>query len=125
MKTNYGNTFNQKQGESLSVSVEAIWPRADKFYPCGAFVAKDTTNTEGTKIPAGTPVEITKIGEAPKLGSAATNPVGLTYEDAYVGTDGCSLTIVTAGDFNESLSEASITATQKGKLTGITFIKEA
>lgn len=125
MKTKYGNTFNSGAGDSLSVSVEAIWPRADKFYPCGAFVKVDTTNTVGKKIPAGTPVQIDKIGSAPSLGSAATNPIGLTYEDAYVGTDGCSLTIVTAGDFNESLSEASITATQKGKLTGITFIKEA
>ena len=125
MKTKYGNTFNRGAGDSLSVSVEAIWPRADKFYPCGAFVKVDATNTVGKKIPAGTPVQIDKIGSAPSLGSAATNPIGLTYEDAYVGTDGCSLTIVTAGDFNESLSEASITATQKGKLTGITFIKEA
>lgn len=125
MKTKYGNTFNSGRGDSPSVSVEAIWPRADKFYPCGAFVKVDSTNTVGTKIPAGTPVQIDKIGSAPLLGSAATNPIGLTYEDAYVGTDGCSLTIVTAGDFNESLSEVSITTTQKGKLTGITFIKEA
>lgn len=125
MKTKYGNTFNSGRGDSPSVSVEAIWPRADKFYPCGAFVKVDSTNTVGKKIPAGTPVQIDKIGSAPSLGSAATNPIGLTYEDAYVGTDGCSLTIVTAGDFNESLSEASITTTQKGKLTCITFIKEA
>lgn len=125
MKTKYGNTFNSGAGDSPSVSVEAIWPRADKFYPCGAFVKVDSTNTVGKKIPAGTPVQIDKIGSAPLLGSAATNPIGLTYEDAYVGTDGCSLTIVTSGDFNESLSEASITTTQKGKLTGITFIKEA
>ena len=125
MKTKYGNTFNHGSEEIFNVSVEAIWPRADKFYPCGVCVEKDDTNTVGKKIPAGTPVQIDKIGAAPLLGSAATNPVGLTYEDAYVGTEGCSLTIVTTGDFNESLSEASITSTQKGKLTGITFIKEA
>ena len=125
MKTKYGNTFNHGSEELFNVSVEAIWPRADKFYPCGVFVKKDEINTVGKKIPAGTPVQVDKIGAAPLLGSAATNPVGLTYEDAYVGTEGCSLTIVTTGDFNESLSEASITSTQKGKLTGITFIKEA
>ncbi len=125
MKTNYGNTFNHGAGDSVSVSVEALWPRADKFYPCGVYVKVDATNTVGKKIPAGTPVQIDKIGAAPTLGNSATSPVGLTYEDAYVGTDGCTLTIVTAGDFNESLSEVSLTATQKGKLTGITFIKEA
>lgn len=124
MKTNYGNTFNSGAGDSISVSVEAIWPRADKFYPCGAFIKVDTTNTVGTKIPAGTPVQIDKIGGSTLIGSAATAPVGLTYEDAYVGTEGCSLTIVTAGDFNESLSSATISAVQKAKLTSITFIKE-
>lgn len=125
MKTKYGNTFNQGAAESLAVSVEAIWIRADKFYPCGVFVPVDSTNTVGKLIPAGTPVGLDKIGGVPTLGSAATNPIGLTYEDAYVGTDGCSLTVVTAGDFNESLSNASITSAQKGKLYGINFIKEA
>lgn len=125
MKTNYGNTFNQGNGESLAVSVEALWPRADEFYPCGAMVVVDTTNTVGKKIPAGTPVGLDKIGGTVTLGSAATTPVGLTYEDAWVGTDGCSLTIVTKGVINESLSEASVTTAQKGKLYGITFIKEA
>lgn len=125
MKTNYGNTFNQGKGDSLAVSVEALWPRADQFYPCGAFVAADSTNTVGTKIPAGTPVQIDKIGDAPKIGTAATAPVGLTYEDAWVGTDGCSLTVVTHGTINESLSEASVSAAQKKLLYGITFIKEA
>lgn len=125
MKTNYGNTFSHGAGDSIAVSVEAIWPRADKFYPTGAFVPVSTTYPAGTKIPAGTPVGIEKVGAVPTIGSAATAPVGLTYEDAYMGTDGCSLTIVTAGDFNESLSEASITAAQKKLLFGITFIKEA
>lgn len=125
MKTNYGNTFNQGAGDSLAVSVEALWPRADQFYPCGAFVQVDSTYTVGTKIPAGTPVQIDKIGDAPKLGSTATAPVGRTYEDAWVGTDGCSLTIVTHGVINESLCEATVTAAQAKLLTGITSIKEA
>lgn len=126
MKTNYGNTFNQgKTADAISVSVEALWPRADIFAPLGAFVAVDSTYTVGTKIPAGTIVELGKPGEAPKIGSAATAPTGLTYEDAYVGTDGCSLTVVTLGTINESLSEVTYTAAQKKLLTGITFIKEA
>lgn len=109
----------------MSVSVEALWIRADVFAPIGAFVAVDETNTVGKKIPAGTIVELGKAGEAPKLGSNATNPTGLTYEDAWVGTDGCSITIVTNGTINESLSEVTYTSTQKGKLTGINFFKEA
>lgn len=124
MKTNYGNTFNSGAGDSLSVSVEALWIRADVFAPLGGFVAKDDTNTLGKKIPAGTIVELGKPGDAPKFGTAATNPTGLTYEDAYVGTDGCSVTVVTNGTINESLSEVAYTAAQKAKLPGIHFFKE-
>ena len=124
MKTNYGNTFNSGAGDSLSVSVEALWIRADVFAPLGGFVAKDDTNTLGKKIPAGTIVELGKPGDAPKFGTAATNPTGLTYEDAYVGTDGCSVTVVTNGTINESLSEVTYTAAQKAKLPGINFFKE-
>lgn len=125
MKTNYGNTFNSGAGDSISVSVEALWIRADVFAPLGGFVAKDDTNTVGKKIPAGTIVELGKPGDAPKFGTAATNPTGLTYEDAYVGTDGCSVTVVTNGTINESLSEVTYTADQKAKLPGINFFKEA
>ena len=125
MKTNYGNTFNHGAGNSLGVSVESLWIRADVFALLGGFVAVDETNTVGKKIPAGTVVELGKPGEAPKFGTAATNPTGLTYEDAYVGTDGCSITVVTNGTINESLSEVAYTSTQKGKLTGINFFKEA
>lgn len=125
MKTNYGNTFNSGAGDSLSVSVEALWIRADIFAPLGGFVAKDDTNTLGKKIPAGTIVELGKPGDAPKFGAAATAPTGLTYEDAYVGTDGCSITVVTNGTINESLSEVTYTAAQKAKLPGINFFKEA
>lgn len=124
MKTNYGNTFNQGAGSSVAVSVEALWIRADVFAPLGGYVPVGGSYTVGTKIPAGTVVELGKPGEAPKLGSAATAPTGLTYEDAYVGTDGCSITVVTNGTINESLSEVTYTSTQKGKLPGIHFFKE-
>ena len=78
----------------------------------------------GKKIPAGTICELGKPGDAPKFGTAATNPTGLTYEDAYVGTDGCSVTVVTNGTINESLSEVTYSASQKKLLPGINFCKE-
>lgn len=125
MKTKYGNSFNQGIGKDYSVSVEALWPRADVFAPLGGFIPVDATNTVGTKIPAGTIVELGKPGEAPKLGSAATAPTGLTYEDAWIGTNGATITVVTNGQINESVSEVTYTAAQKKLLAGITFIKEA
>ena len=67
MKTKYGNTFNSGAGDSLSVSVEALWIRADVFAPLGGYVKVDATNTVGKKIPAGTIVELGKPGEAPNV----------------------------------------------------------
>lgn len=117
---NYGNSFVSKK-EEIQLSVEAIWPKVDEFYPVGGYVKVDTTNTVGKLIPAGTPVAVGKIGEV-TLNSAS--PIGLTYQDAYVGENGCTVDIVVKGQFNESLSSATISATQKDKLLGITFITE-
>lgn len=125
MKTNYNHGYNHGPGDSLAVSVEALWPRADQFLIGGAFVPVDATYTVGKKIPAGTPVGLDKMNGTLTLGSAATSPVGLTYEDVWVGTDGVSIDIVTHGTINESLMEASVTTAQKDKLTNITFFKEA
>lgn len=125
MKTNYNNGFNYGQGSGIDASVVAAWIQIDQFYPGGAFIPVDSTNTVGKKIPLGTPVEIDKMNGTLKLGSAATNPVGLTQEDVYVGTNGVSIDIVCRGTINESLIEATITTAQKGKLSNIIFFKEA
>lgn len=125
MKTNYNNGYNHGPGPGFEASVVAAWIRIDQFYPGGAFVPVDSTNTVGKKIPLGTPVELDKMNGTLKFGSAATNPVGVTQEDVWVGIDGASIDIVTHGVLNESLIEATITAAQKGKLTNITFFKEA
>lgn len=124
MKQNYGNTFNSGREELGSLGRVSLWPIVDEFYPVGVVVAVSETHPVGTKIPAGTPIQVDVIGGAPTLNGTA--PVGLTYEDAYVGTEGCTLTIVTRGQINESLSEATYTSTQKTALKGrILFVKEA
>lgn len=124
MKEKYGNTFNSGREELGNAGRVSLWPMVDEFHPVGVYVPVDETNTVGKKIPAGTPISVDVIGGAPTLGG--TTPIGLTYEDAYVGTDGCTLTIVTRGQINESLSEVTYTSTQKTALKGrILFIKEA
>ena len=124
MKTKYGNTFNSGREELGTLGRVSLWPIVDEFYPVGTVVAVSETNPVGSKIPAGTPVQIDVIGGTPTLNGSA--PVGLTYEDAYVGTEGCTLTIVTRGQINESLSEATYTSGQKTALKGrILFVKEA
>lgn len=124
MKTKYGNTFNSGREELGTLGRVSLWPIVDEFHPVGAVVTVSETHPVGSKIPAGTPVQIDVIGGAPTLNGSA--PVGLTYEDAYVGTEGCTLTIVTRGQINESLSEATYTSTQKTALKGrILFVKEA
>ena len=124
MKTKYGNTFNEGHEELGSVGRVNLFPIVDEYYPVGVFLAVSETYTVGTKIPAGTPISVDVLGGAPTLNGTA--PIGLTYEDAYVGTNGCTLTIVTRGQIQESLSEATYTSTQKTALKGrILFIKEA
>lgn len=123
MKENYGNSFNSSQ-VSTDFGRVAIWIMVDEFLPVGGYLAVSETYPVGTKIPAGTPIQIDKIGGTVTLNGTA--PQGLTYEDAYVGTDGCTLTIVGRGQLNESLSEATYTSTQKTALKGrISFILEA
>lgn len=124
MKQKYGNTFNSGREDLGKLGRVSLWPIVDEFFPVGAVVAVSDTYPVGTKIPAGTPVQVDVIGGAPTLNSSA--PVGLTYEDAYVGTNGATLTIVSRGQINESLSEATYTSTQKTALKGrILFVKEA
>lgn len=122
MKTHYGNSFNHGS-EDFSVGAVPLWARVDEIMPGGAFVPVDTTNTVGKLIPAGTAVSIDKIGGTTTMGGDA--PLGLTLEDSYVGADGCSLTVVTRGQINESLSTLTYTAKQKAALQGrILFVKE-
>lgn len=124
MKQKYGNTFNSGRETLGSVGRVSLWPLVDEFYPVGVVVQVSEAYPVGTKIPAATPIQVDVIGGTPTLNGSA--PIGLTYEDAYVGTDGCTLTIVTRGQVNESLSEATYTSTQKTALKGrISFIKEA
>lgn len=123
MKENYGNSFNSSRVDTDFGRVP-IWIVVDEFLPVGAYLAVSETYPVGTKIPAGTPIQVDKVGGTVTLNGTA--PQGLTYEDAYVGTDGCTLTIVGRGQLNESLSEATYTSTQKTALKGrISFIVEA
>ena len=122
MKTKYGNSLNHGT-ETVSVDSLSVWAKVSEMYPTGAFIKVDSTNTVGKKIPAGTPIAVDKVGGTVTLNGTA--PIGCTYEDAYVGTDGCTVGIVTKGVLNESLIQPTISSTQKGKLTGLTFVKEA
>ena len=124
MKQNYGNTFNSGREKIGEVGRLTLWITAEEFYPVGVTLLPSETYPAETKIPAGTPISVDVLGGTPTLGGSA--PLGLTYEDAYMGTNGCSLTIVTRGQINESVSEVTYTSTQKTALKGrILFIKEA
>lgn len=124
MKQNYGNTFNSGRERIGEVGRLTLWITAEEFYPVGVTLLPSETYPAETKIPAGTPISVDVLGGTPTLDGSA--PLGLTYEDAYMGTNGCSLTIVTRGQINESVSEVTYTSTQKTALKGrILFITEA
>lgn len=119
---NYGNSFGYKATDAVSVERINVWDRTDEFFPGGGLLAKDGTNTEGSIIPAGTPVSVSVPGGAATING--DTPIGLTYEDAIMGAECCTLTIVTKGVFLASRTKATVTAAQESKLAGITFVKE-
>lgn len=96
MSVNIGNQFDYGR-EEIDYGKVPLWDRVDEQYPSGVFVKVTGTYTVGKLIPAGTPVQIDHIGAEPKIGSAATAPTGLTRYDATVGSNGCTLTVVTRG----------------------------
>jgi hypothetical protein len=121
---NYGNSFTEKEFDPVGAERINVWDSVEEFYPVGAVLAVSDTYPEGTKIPAGTAVTMTKVGGEPTIGG--TSPTGLTHEDAVMGNKFVTLTIVTRGRFLESRSEATLTETQKKNLAGrILFVKEA
>ena len=127
MKEKYGNSFGGSS-ESMKLGVSSPWIRVDEFYPGGAMLKvgdnKETTSSKvkvGDKIPLGTPIYMAGLGSKAYFtsdtsvtgASVKAKLVGLTYEDAYVGKEGCSLTIVTRGTIHKenvevNLSEVSI-----------------
>lgn len=133
MKEKYGNSFGGSK-ESMRLATYTPWIRVDEFYPGGAMVKvgdnKESTSSKvkvGDKIPLGTPIYMAGLGSKAYF-TSDTNVTGsevkavfagLTYEDAYVGEEGCSLTIVTRGTINSENVEVSL----RGKtFPGITIV---
>lgn len=127
---NYGNTFNAEKVDSVGVERIAVWKSAREFFPSGASLNPDdyasvglVESEVGKIVPAGTPIFVEKPGGKPTFNGAT--PLGLTYEDVLLGTNGCTFTIVTSGEVLESRLEATLTEAQKSHLFGrISFIKE-
>lgn len=135
---NYGNSFNSYEGENVGVQRISVWKSVREFFPGGAVLTpsdyssfKGAWSNLGLKgevgeiVPAGTPIQVTKPGGKALFGSPAS-AIGLTYEDVQLGTDGCTFTIVTQGEFLESRKEGPALAEgAKEQLFGrISFIKE-
>lgn len=125
MEKKYGNSFKVSQ-EGIQLAAYTPWVRTEEFYPGGAYVKVGTkypvnnspkSLAVGDKIPLGSAVYMSGLGSQPafKLSSEyGVEPssgyffVGLTYEDAYVGEEGCSLTIVTRGTLNRDNLETKL-----------------
>ena len=117
MMQNYGGTFNAENGEKVSAGRIKIWHDVTETYPGGAYLAPDSSNYPvGKLIPAGTPIEVSTPGGTPTLTSAT--PTGLSKDDRVMGSDGCTLTIVTRGVLYGKRVSATITTAQKAYLKG-------
>ena len=132
MEKKYGNSFKVSK-ESIHLGAYTPWVRTEEFYPGGAYLKVGDWHPDGTtsnnkklkvgdKIPLGTAVYMTGLGGTPvfKMDSGVGyDPsthffAGLPYEDAYVGEEGCSLTIVTRGTLNRDNLEAKLPTEHPG-----------
>ena len=129
MEKKYGNSFKVSK-ESIKLAAYTPWVRTEEFYPGGAFVkagmkypsgGSAKTLAVGDKIPLGSAVYMRGLGSEPifKLSSEYGDFqdyffAGLTYEDAYVGEEGCSLTIVSRGTLNRDNLEATLPSEHPG-----------
>ena len=133
MKEKYGNSFVWSK-ESIRLATYTPWIRVDEFYPGGAMVKVGQTMgtytpKKGDKIPLGTPIYMTGLGDKPystistgEAQSAKAVFAGLTYEDAYVGEEGCSLTIVTRGTIHKENLEVQEVTKEGASFPGITIV---
>ena len=135
MKEKYGNSFGGSS-ESMKLATYTPWIRVDEFYPGGAMVKvgdyKETqsqTIKVGDRIPLGTPIYMTGLGGKPysTISTGEGQSVkavfaGLTYEDAYVGEEGCSLTIVTRGTIHKENLEVQEVTKAGASFPGITIV---
>ena len=133
MKEKYGNSFGGSK-ESMKLGVSSPWIRVDEFYPVGAMVKVGqsmgtSTPEKGDKIPLGTPIYMTGLGGKPYTTNSTGEGqsvkavfAGLTYEDAYVGEEGCSLTIVTRGTIHKENLEVQEVTKEGASFPGITIV---
>lgn len=120
---NYGNSIGASKTSAVSVERINVWSKTYEFFPGGAVLAKSDTYPTGSIIYAGTPVAVSTPGGAATLNAAS--PIGLTYEDAVMGENAATFTVVTRGTFLVSRSKATITDAQQSALKGnIVFVKE-
>lgn len=118
---NYGGTFNAENGQQVSVGRIKVWHDVTEEIPGGATLLPSDSYPVGTVIPAGTPVEVSTPGGTPTINSAT--PTGLSKDDRVMGSDGCTLTVVTRGMLYAKRIKATLTDAQKAHLKGqITFL---
>lgn len=116
---NYGGTFHSNESEMAGFGRITLWHDVEETFPGGATLLPSDEIPVGTVIPGGTPVEVKDDvpGATPTLNSAT--PTGLSKDDRTMGSDGCTLTVVTRGILYGKRTRATITDEQKAHLRSI------
>lgn len=125
----YGNSFNVEKTDYAAGKIP-VWLFVDELYPAGCTL---NNQTEGSTIPAGTPVLVSKMGgeatvytstSAPAEGESALAVTGLLLEDVYIGTNGATGTIVTKGQVLAKRIPALSAAVKAAIENRITLVNE-
>lgn len=120
---NYGGTFHASESEQVSFGRVKLWHDVEEAFPGGAYLAPSETYPVGAIIPGGTPVSVEDNVPGSKATLNGDTPTGLNKDDRTMGSDGCTLTVVTRGAIYAKRTHATLTDAQKTHLAGrIQFI---
>lgn len=116
---NYGGTFHSAESDKVGFGRITLWHDVEETFPGGAILMPSDTYPVGTVIPGGTPVTVKDEvpGGEPIFNEA--KPTGLSKDDRTVGSDGCTLTVVTRGIMYGKRTRATITDAQKAHLLNV------
>lgn len=115
---NYGGSFGSAQSDQVSLGHIKLWHDVEETFPGGATLLPSDDCPAGTMIPAGTSVKVKDDVPGGEATLNSATPTGLSKDDRVMGTDGCTLTVVTRGSIYAKRTLATLTSAQKIFLAG-------
>lgn len=110
---NYGGTFHSAESDKVGFGRITLWHDVEETFPGGAILMPSDTYPVGKVIPGGAAITVADSKPGGEATIGGNTPTGLNKDDRVMGSDGCTLTVVTRGAIYAKRTHATITETQK------------